>query len=145
LVFNKPDQAEKLLREALALDLYHGPAHNNLGVIYLKQGKLYEAAGEFEWAKKLMPESADPRMNLALVLEKAGRLDDALDGYRSALAVQPEHLATMQSLARLQIRSGRPDAQTSRLLDQIALRGETDEWKNWGRLQRIKLNPVGSP
>lgn len=48
IIQSDPDQSEKLLREALTADLYHGPAHNNLGVLYLKQGELYEAAHEFE-------------------------------------------------------------------------------------------------
>lgn len=29
---------------------YSDHAHNNLGVVYLGQQKLYEASGEFEWA-----------------------------------------------------------------------------------------------
>jgi len=50
LIDADPATAEKLLREALTADLYHGPAHNNLGVLYLKMSppKLYEAASEFE-------------------------------------------------------------------------------------------------
>ncbi len=71
-------QAEKLLREALVGDLYHGPAHNNLGAAYLKQRKLYEGAGEFEWTSKLMFGHPDPRMNLAFTLERAGRTDETI-------------------------------------------------------------------
>ncbi|HKX46132.1 MAG TPA: tetratricopeptide repeat protein, partial [Planctomycetota bacterium] len=78
LIAGDPERAEALLRDALTADLFYGPAHNNLGVLYLGQGKLYEAAGEFEWARKLMPEHPDPRVNLALVLQRAGRLDDAI-------------------------------------------------------------------
>jgi tetratricopeptide (TPR) repeat protein len=100
-----PSKAERLLREALSADLYHGPAHNDLGVVYLKQGKLYEAAGEFEWARKLLPGHPDPRVNLALVLERAGRVDEAITGYRSALEVYPEYLPAVQGLAPAQ---GRP-------------------------------------
>jgi Tfp pilus assembly protein PilF len=74
LIEGDPVEAEKLLREALTKDLYCGPAHNNLGVLYLKEEKLYEAANEFEWAKKLMPGHPDPRVNLALVLERAGKI-----------------------------------------------------------------------
>src|SRR5262249_41899058 len=48
-----PAKAEVMLREALTADLYHGPAHNNLGVIFLKRNDLFSAAGEFEWARKL--------------------------------------------------------------------------------------------
>jgi Flp pilus assembly protein TadD len=82
-----PEEAEELLREALGADLFFGPAHNNLGVLYLEQGKLYEAAGEFEWARKLMPGHPDPRMNLALTLERAGQTEEAIRTYETALEV----------------------------------------------------------
>lgn len=139
LIHSNPGKAEELLRAALTADLYHGPAHNNLGVLYLKQGKLYEAAGEFEWARKLMPGHPDPRMNLALTLERAGRTGDALDAYRTALEVHPDHLPTIQAMTRLQLRSGRKDARTASMLDEIALRAETEEWRNWARLQRGRM------
>lgn len=57
-------KAERLFRSALAADPYCGPAHNDLGVVYLKGGQLYEAAAEFDWARKLMPGHPDPRLNL---------------------------------------------------------------------------------
>lgn len=138
----EPVKAEKLLREALAADLYHGPAHNNLGVVYLKHSPplLYEAASEFEWARKLMPGHPDPRMNLAFTLESAGRVDDALAGYRSALEVYPDHLPTIQAMARLQVRSGREDAGTPQLLRDVALRSESSIWQEWARLQSIRLS-----
>jgi tetratricopeptide (TPR) repeat protein len=128
-----PVRAEELLRQALGADLYHGPAHNNLGTLYLEQGKLYEAAGEFEWARKLMPGHPDPRMNLALTLERAGRTDDALATYATALEVYPDHIPTIQALARLQLRTGRTDDRTPEFLDQIAMGGESEEWKTWAR------------
>jgi tetratricopeptide (TPR) repeat protein len=134
-----PVRAEELLREALAADLYHGPAHNNLGVLYLEQEKLYEAANEFEWARKLMPGHPDPRMNLALTLERAGRVDEALATYATALEVYPNHLPTLQAMTRLQIRSGRTDDQTAEQLAEIALRGEDDEWRDWAREQAVRL------
>lgn len=138
LIDTNPKRAEELLREALTADLYHGPAHNNLGVLYLNQDKLYEAAGEFEWAKKLLPGHPDPRMNLALVFESAGRTDEALATYATALEVYPEHLPSMQALARLQVRAGKRDERTPRLLREIALRGEDDSWRNWAQLQLAK-------
>lgn len=74
---------------ARSQDLYHGPAHNNLGVIYLKKGLLFEAAGEFQWARQLLPGHPDPRLNLALTLETAGKTDDAIATYKTALEVFP--------------------------------------------------------
>src|SRR5690606_18421628 len=93
LIQSDPAEAEVLLREALTKDLFFGPAHNNLGVVYLAQGKLYEAANEFEWARKLLPGNPDPRINLALCMERAGRTEEARQAYDSALEVAPESLA----------------------------------------------------
>ena len=139
LLHEDPGRAEALLRRALTADLYHGPAHNNLGVLYLGQGRLYEAAHEFEWAKKLLPGHPDPRMNLALTLERAGRIDEALATYDTALEVYPNHLPTMQALCRAQLRHGRADDRTAGMLDEIALRGETEQWRSWAREQGLRL------
>jgi Tfp pilus assembly protein PilF len=139
VIDSDPERAERLLRDALAADLYSGPAHNNLGVIHLKRGDLYEAANEFEWARKLMPEQPDPRTNLALTLETAGRQTEALEGYAAALQIRPEHMPTMQALARIQIRLDKTDAKTHELLSDIALRGTTPRWRDWAREQALKL------
>jgi tetratricopeptide (TPR) repeat protein len=138
IIDKDPVKAEKLLRQALSADLYHGAAHNNLGVLYLKQGKLYEAAGEFEWARKLLPGLPDPRMNLALTLERGGRTEDALATYATALEVYPDHLPTMEAMALLQVRAGKTDDRTQHMLGEIALRGEDDRWREWARMQNIR-------
>ena len=135
LVESDPAQAEKLLRQALTADLYNGPAHNNLGVVFLKQGHLYEAASEFEWGRKLMPGAPDPRLNLALTLERAGRTKEALDTYRTALEVYPGHIQSMQAIARLQVRSGKTDDATQEYLREIAMRGDSEPWRAWARGQ----------
>ncbi len=137
LLDDDTEKAELRLREALSADLYHGPAHNNLGVLYLTQSKLYEAANEFEWARKLMPGHPDPRMNLALTLERAGRIDEALATYSTALEVYPNHLPTIQALARLQLHHRRPDDRTPGFLKEIALRGEP-QWQAWARRQMLR-------
>lgn len=147
-------RTESLLRQALIADLYCGPAHNNLGIVYLSQssvaegcgsdasgdggggtvtgGKLYEAASEFEWARKLMPGHPDPRMNLALTLERAGKFDDAIATYRTALESNSSHLPSMQALARLQIMHRRTDERTNDYLSEIAIRGDA-RWSEWAR------------
>lgn len=135
LMDSDPDKAEDLLRKALAADLYCGPAHNNLGVLYLRRGELYPAAGEFEWARKLMPGHPDPRMNLAMTLESAGRTDEALAAYGTALEVAPEHIAAMQAMASLQLRTGKSDDRTPGMLREIALRGDDETWRTWAQGQ----------
>ena len=139
LIHRDPERAETLLREALSADLYHGPAHNNLGIIHLERGELYEAAHEFEWARKLLPGHPDPRLNLAMTLERAGRIDEALATYDAALEVYPGHLPSIQALCRCQLRYRKTDDRTARMLDEIALRGESERWRRWAREQAIKL------
>ena len=144
LIHKDPVQAERLLRDALTRDLYHGPAHNDLGVVYLSQGKTYEAASEFEFARKLMPGHPDPRVNLAIALERAGRIDEALSTFRAALEVYPGYVAAMEGIVRLQLRSGKADDGTGRALSEIAMRGESEPWRAWARLQLSKQRLPGS-
>lgn len=131
-------EAEAVLREALAKDLFYGPAHNNLGVVFLKQQKLYEAASEFEWAKKLMPGHPDPRVNLAITLEQAGRMSDALASYEDALQVSPEYLPAIQGMAVAIVRTGAKDERLRAWLDRIATGPDTDRWVEWASVARSR-------
>lgn len=134
------EDAEKLLREALGHDLYHGPAHNNLGVLLLRRDRLYEAAEEFEWARKLLPDHPEPRLNLAITLERGGRFADALEAARAALEVRPGHLPSIQEIALIQVREGFCDDQTGGRLDTIVARTTDPSWRDWARRQRLTLD-----
>ena len=135
LIDSDPNKAEAILREALTKDLFYGPAHNNLGVVFLKQDKLYEAANEFEWARKLLPDSADPRVNLGIAMERAGRGDEAFRAYEAALEVAPGNIAAMQGAALCSARSHTTPPQLASWLDTIAVRGESSAWRDWARLR----------
>ena len=139
-----PKAAEALLREALARDLFFGPAHNNLGVLHLGRGEFYEAANEFEWARKLLPGNADPRINLAITLERAGRTSDALAEYKGALEVQPGSVVAMQGAAVLAVRSGKDEPQLAAWLKEIAMSGESEAWRAWARSARSFHSSVNS-
>lgn len=138
LIHTDPDRAKTLLQEALTADIFNGPAHNNLGVIHLERGELYDAANEFEWARKLMPGHPDPRLNLAITLERGGRINDAINGYDSALEAYPDHLPTVMALARCQLRHNKVDDRIEDLLRIIALRGD-EQWRIWARTQQLRL------
>jgi len=133
------------LRAALTADVFFGPPHNNLGVLYLSQDKLYEAANEFEWARKVMPGHPDPRMNMAITLERAGRWDEAIQTYRTALEVFPGHLPTEQALARLLSEADPKDPELAPLLDRIQLQGESAGWREWARGLGSPEFPIGEP
>lgn len=136
---SNPKLAESLVRRALAHDLYCGPAHNNLGVLLLQEGRLYEAAAEFEWARKLIPGNPEPRLNLALALDRAGRRGDAIVACRAALEIAPDHIPAMQHLASMQLRAGTADNETRAMLTRIAEAGESEAWRLWAREQSLRL------
>jgi tetratricopeptide (TPR) repeat protein len=131
--------AEQLLREAMGYDLYHGPAHNNLGVLLLKQGRLYDAAEEFEWARKLLPGHPEPRVNLAITLARGGKHADAIDAARTALEVRPGNLPAIQALTWIQVDQALTDERTLAQLDVIVTRTVDPLWRSWAEKQRDRL------
>jgi Tfp pilus assembly protein PilF len=139
LLATDPATAEKLLREALALDPCCGIAYNNLGSLQLEGGvsgagaDLYAAAESFQTAAKLLPGRADPRVNLGLVMERAGRFDDALAAYGTAVECDPSNVPAIQALTSLEIRCGKRTEQTRERLKVIALRGSDQSWRGWAR------------
>jgi tetratricopeptide (TPR) repeat protein len=137
---DEPAEAERLLRKALVADLYHGPAHNDLGVLLLNQGKIYDAAFEFTWARKLLPGHPDPRLNLAIALERGGKLDEAIAAAQAALEARPGYLPAVQALAAYQVRAKATDAQTPVLLAAIVEQSEDDIWRSWAQRQQIRLS-----
>lgn len=140
---SQPERAEELLRQALTADLYHGPAHNDLGVLLLQQERLYQAAREFAWARKLMPGHPDPRVNLAIALERGRKHQEALAAARAALEVRPGHLPAHQAIAVIQCRNGLADADTAGHLAAIVERSADADWRRWAETWRLKLADGG--
>ncbi|HOF17631.1 MAG TPA: tetratricopeptide repeat protein [Phycisphaerae bacterium] len=136
------DDAEKRLKAALAADLFFGPAHNNLGLVYFHQKKHYLAAWEFQYAAKLMPGKAEPRNNLGLVFEAVGKLDEAMESYEKALALEPESVDVAANLARAYVRKGRKDDKTRKLLGDVVMKDNRPDWIAWAREQ---LALMGTP
>ncbi len=136
------DQASQAFQAALSADLLFGPAHNNLGTIYLRQQKYYLAAWEFQYAEKLMPHQAEPRNNLGLVYEAVGKLDDAAKSYERALDLEPENPRVTGNLARVYVRGNRTDDRTRKLLEAVVVRDNRPEWIAWAR-ERLAL--MGKP
>jgi Tfp pilus assembly protein PilF len=134
-------QAETEFKDALAADLFFGPAHNNLGTLYYRQEKYYLAAWEFQFAAKLMPNRAQPRNNLGLVFEAVGRLDDAAKWYDEALALEPESIESAGNLARIYVRRNRKDEKTRQLLQEVVMKDSRPEWIAWAKDHLFLLGP----
>jgi Flp pilus assembly protein TadD len=134
------DEAERRLQDALASDVFFGPAHNNLGHVYFVQKKYYLAAWEFQYAAKLMPNNAEPKNNLAMVLEAAGKPADAVKYYKQALAIQPDNPELIANLARVYVKQKQNTPQTRELLNEIVLKDARSDWTCWASEQLASKN-----
>jgi Flp pilus assembly protein TadD len=126
-------EAEAEFKAALSADVFLGPAHNNLGLVYYQQKRLYLAAWEFQYASKLMPTKAEPRNNLGMVLESVGKLDEAAKTYEEALKLEPDSVQVAGNLARTYVRSGRKDSRTREVLEAVAMKDLRPDWREWAR------------
>lgn len=79
-------------------------------------------------------------MNLALTLEQAGKTDQAIQTHKTALEVWPGHIGAVQALARLEVTRGKRSEEFAGWLDEVALRGETEAWREWARRTRSRAS-----
>ena len=136
------DQAETELKLALEADLFYGPAHNNLGTVYLRREDYYRAAWEFQYAAKLMQGRAEPLYNLGMVFEEIGDLEKATERYEKALEISPEEVRIAGNLVRIYRHKNRKDQQTRQLLQQVVMQDARPDWRQWARQQ---LALIGQP
>ena len=135
---DKPEDAQRLLKRALDADVMFGPAHNNLGKLYFSQGRHYLAAWEFQYAARLMPDRPEPRNNLGLVFEAVGKLDQAVEQYTQARVAAPDNAQIVGNLARARMRRGDRDPELKGLLEEVVLKDERPDWREWAR-ERLAL------
>jgi hypothetical protein len=133
-------KAEEHLEKALVADVTYGPAHNTLGMLYLRQRKLYLAAWEFEYAQRLMPDRFEPLYNLGLVYEAADKLDRAIEFYSMAFSISPRTPEVLESLARARLRNGETVANVRPLLKEIIFYESRPVWVCWAK-ERLGLAP----
>ena len=143
--------AETILKRALASDVMYGPAHNNLGLVYFQQSKMYLAAWEFQYAIKLMPSDPRARNNLGLIFENTGKLDKAVESYDAAMQQEPDNPEFVGNLARARLRRRDSGQEVSQLLQKVASFDTRPEWSTWAREQLVLMNrprfpePSGQP
>ncbi len=100
------DEADKLLRRALAIDPAHSAAIMIMGDLLYNAGRFDEAARHFEAVAALEPGDAVSRYRLGLSLARMQRFDDAITALRDALAIFPTYEEAAAELLKLCTASG---------------------------------------
>lgn len=106
---------ETLYRATLARNPGSWMIHNDLGILLARdQGRLADAAVEFQAVLRIKPDHAKAHMNLGNVLFQMGRLSDALAEYQSAVRLDPNYAPAHNNLgiALMQMPDRLPDAVT---------------------------------
>ena len=97
--------------------------HNDLGVLYEREGRLDDAVKQYNVAILKDPRLAKAYVNLGNVRRKQGRRQEALLRYREAIALEPGDFAAVNNFADLCAEMGQDrDEATARL--SAALRAE---------------------
>jgi tetratricopeptide (TPR) repeat protein len=100
------DQAERVLRRAIALSPGEAGAYVNLGNVELDRGRLAEAERWYREALARDAHLADVWFNLGILLTRRGERRGAADAYEAALRLQPAHSGARTNLALLQAAAG---------------------------------------
>jgi tetratricopeptide (TPR) repeat protein len=98
--------SETLFKHALAVTTNNDVAENNLGIVYLRQGKLDEAISLLQAAVDLRPENSPAHENLAKALLQKGQVTDALEHYRKLLELQPNNIEVHNIVGTMLIQQG---------------------------------------
>lgn len=124
-------EAQAQFEQAVSADPFYGPAHCNLGVLYLQLDQPFEAATELQYAAKLMPRASPPRANLGVLFERAGQYGAAEEELKAALELNPDDIEIIGHLARIHVRQGKFNDETQHWLETVALRDEDPQWRQW--------------
>ena len=92
------ESMEILSRYALERNPDAWSAHNNLGGVLTLQGRLDEAALEYQVALRLKPTDASAHNNLGIILARLHRLDESIAEYHASLALEPANAKTWLNL-----------------------------------------------
>jgi tetratricopeptide (TPR) repeat protein len=84
--------SETLFKHALAVTTNNDVAQNNLGIVFLGQGRVDEAISLLQSAVDLRPDNSPAHENLAKALLKKGDVSNALIHYHKLLELQPDNI-----------------------------------------------------
>jgi tetratricopeptide (TPR) repeat protein len=97
----KLDEAEPLVRRAIAAAPGNADAHNLLGTILDQRGQTQAAEREYRAALRFNPHSIAARANLGVLLARTGRSDTAAQAFEAVLRAVPDHPQATINLALL--------------------------------------------
>jgi protein O-mannosyl-transferase len=97
-------------------------AHDNLGALLFREGRVNEAIVHFRKAVEIDAEQAEPQANLGNALLQNGDLDEAIAQYYNALRIKPNYAEVYYNLGNALLRKGQADEAIDQYKKAIALK-----------------------
>jgi len=114
--------------------------HNNLGVVYLKQGKFELAEREFIKAIKKKPEWSIPYFNMGNLYYTLNRYDEAESYYRKAIKIEPQNTDAINNLAYLLYEQKRFDEALKLIESAIKFKEKPEYLDTYKKIKRSLQN-----
>lgn len=100
---------ETLMQATIQRNPDSAMAHNNLGNILLRKGRVEDAIIHLQTALKIDPDYAEPHANLGSALFQNGQIDEALIEYQKSVEINPNYPEAYNSLGFALYKKGRVD------------------------------------
>jgi tetratricopeptide (TPR) repeat protein len=81
-------------------------AYNNLGMVYVSQGKISQAVGRFQETLKIKPKDCTALNNLGNIHKARGLWEKARTAYETCLAADPGYATAYNNLGLVHVQSG---------------------------------------
>jgi Flp pilus assembly protein TadD len=94
--------ARPLFQKAIELKRDYADAVNNLGVLYIEEGKTSDAEAAFEYGIRMAPDEDILYLNLGRMYAQAGRIEKARDVMRRLLERKPGNATAEKALRELE-------------------------------------------
>ena len=101
--------AEADFRQAIALDPSFAPAHLDLGLALLKQGKLLEAIASIKKSLEIDPASPGAHLFLGIAEYQSHHEEDAISDLNLALQEDPKNIQALTWLGIVELNNGHPE------------------------------------
>ena len=118
--------AELYYRQAIVLQPDLVQAHNNLGEVLQKQGRLNDALISYQQALKIKPDYSYAYHNLGYFFQQQGQFEEAIAAYKKALTIQPDLAITHNNLGNTLKALNRFDAAIESYQQAIKIRPDID-------------------
>jgi tetratricopeptide (TPR) repeat protein len=96
---NGPDQAQRMMEKALAIDKNFPPALNDLAYAEARNQKFVTALAAMDRYAALLPKEPNPQDSYGELLRMAGNFEGSLEHYRAALKIDPDFVTSQVGLA----------------------------------------------